>query len=320
VFGVSVKTNKKNALSLIGVPMPTATHKLTCFYNQLDRGWTETYYVSGTDTFQLAENPGSGFIPAILGTKISDVILVGIRANSLTQKRDSHFSKQGLPGTQQISGDSSPDVTTTAALVLLTGTATFNGTNVYRVRRHIWLRGLDDSQVVRNDRTGAAEPGPLLNPGLSRLFRAMRGNAPPIFLQVLSKDYTAFPWFQVIGITPDAVVDSQSDVTYLSNVPIPKDASLYFRGIPQNDMPGLRGYFPVLSTLQGATNNIQIATIPYRYRSHRTTYTPPNAFVRQHQYVYAPVSTAEFETFGERDTGRPTTRFRGRGRITVRRQ
>lgn len=270
-----------------------AVHKLTLFFEQGDRGWTETFYGNYNDPIDAAESVRLNF-STILGPRSSSCYWSFVRATDVTVPRKFFLlpvNKVGARPTQN--GDES---VTIAALFKLVGTIPQNAV------RHIWIRGLTDEDVSLGAPQDVPEPSAALVAAMAVYTQYMQALATQWLIQAKPVALAPNQWRQVQTVQANvALPTSQSDIIPFDTSTLPAVGSVvYFRGVQALQLPGLRGNF-VVTKSTAATS----FTIGYRYKNNIPTVSPGTMYWRSATPVYIPVTRIDFEGFSSRDTGRP---------------
>jgi hypothetical protein len=283
-----------------------AIFKQVWFFTQFNQGWTETYYLDVAN-LTFAASPDIATQNVIMGTKIFSVNCTAVRASDVTAPRTSKITALTLTGQSPPSSALRPDITSTAALVRLFSPGGYP-------IRSVDLRGLDDFYTERDANTGQSIPNALLRGKINDFIAKIADPRGPYKIKHFNNDLVANPLHAVTSIHPNAINANQADIETPDAAAAPIGTAIVFRGIPQDDLPGLKGTFVVLA------NSGVALTINYRYRGRTTLYLPTNGFWRKALYTYAGMIDGTFIRFISRQTGRPITPSRGRGRAVIRRQ
>jgi hypothetical protein len=287
--------------------------KIVIFYNQNQRGWTETYYSPSSSTprdFIRAIRPIS--LSQFVKFRNKTVFLYGIRASVIGQNRNSFTSvfigDQAITGLGDANDKTGPDVTTTDGFVDLYAA---NG-----AKRPLYLRGLNETDVNISI-IGQPVPGANLTDGIQGMVATIKGQGWCI-QQEQRPPNAALLWYPVTTVAPNndlALITLFGTITFQGAAPY----QVVFQGIPRDDLPG----FPRMATVLGSVvaGGNTILTISYRVRNQGGgTYAPVKLKVTQVVNTYQPITDYDFVGFGERKTGRPIGVSRGRTRPAVRAQ
>ena len=182
-------------------------------------------------------------------------------------------------------------------------------------RRPLYVRGLNDIDVLRNS-TGLSNP----SPGLIKALNNMLGQIYSLgwCIQWEQRPPTGgLIWNSVLTVTADgnfSILGMQAVIAGL----IPGSTQIVFQGIPTDDLPG----FPRIATVVGGVNGPpQTIIIPYRLRTAGAgPYLPTKLKCCVVVNQYTPITNLQFESFGERKTGRAFGVPRGRSRVKIKAQ
>jgi len=276
-------------------------YKVNHFFEEFDQGWTETFYLSSSQSPQAIASYSPADRDAVVGWRSPGVVFQSIRVADADNPRTAFL----FIVNQSVAPKSgvSPDITATMALIQLNAASGAG-------QRHLWLRGLRDQDTVRDD-AGNSVPSANLVIAMNNYINLML--AKQYAIRVL-RNRTVNPFIPVVSFAPQNATSTVVTLGLLAPLPVVGDV-VYFTGVPEDDLPGLRGQFRVI----GQAGNT--FTIPYRYRNQANQVIPSKpCFYRKALYDYNAIGSGRFERFGSRDTGRPTTRFRGRRRGQIFRQ
>lgn len=273
--------------------------KIVLFFRQNASGWTEVYYSAADDPRPIA----NAFLPVALDfvqlrnrATVLDAIRVSREAAPplLSSPRVSWLEPVNQKGISGITDG--PDLVNATALVRVT-------TNDNKTR-HIWLRGLNDADTIR-EFNGISVPSPNLVTRMAAMFSVFPNLA--WCLKVLSP-ITVHPWLPVLSFQQSLLSNKMTRVNLLPGtlVPVVGDR-VYFRNVAQDLMPGLRGVFIV----QRSDPAIPSFEIPYRTRTTDVVFAQ-NGQWRRAVYTYPAIQELKFQRFADHDTGRPITPSRGR--------
>jgi len=276
--------------------------KIVLFYNQGNRGWTETWWSEG-------ETP-----PYTLNTALMNIFKLAVAFRSpLTTLEWVRFSVVGSPQkvnsfrlankvAAQTNPESPPDVVSTDAVWKMI-TDTF-------ARRTISLRGLLDDSVVRDPVSGAPMPTAGLVSQVEAYLKAVQ-KAPWMIRSIKTSVNTpGWPKQKVTSVNADPVVSTRSRltlVTPLANIVV--GDKLRFTGkVDPKALP----LFPTSPTIIAITDGPpQVVTIEYEMPNN-LIYFPTNLIASELQYNYEPIFSYDFQSLSKRDTGRPFGSGRGR--------
>ena len=287
--------------------------KVTVYYNQAAKGWTETYYVQSDEpvsivnTFSQKKN-----LSRFISFRCFPAYIHGIKATLLGNDKQSYaqnFLTPGYYAAAQSTDAQDPDLTSTSAMIYV---QTSGGK-----KQRIYVRGLRDEDVERYP-TGADKPSANLVAGLSSMAAALVDCG--VVTRSLKVPIIGGPaWRRVVSITEAPDNPNATVLTFKSNPVFSPTQRLmiWFRGVPKNDVPGFPNPAQVLSA---TTSEPWSITIPYRFRAHTTSVFPANMVCTPVEYDFTPlVKFWEFSRFTEHKTGRPFGVSPGRRQSLVKR-
>lgn len=280
------------------------TCKITIYYNQLQSGFSETYYHASNDPVTLANSiPNSLYQNAVKWRSV-DTLVKAARFSLLGGNRQSYLVRP-YPTAQGAAGagtDVGPDVVSTDAVFALqsTGGAT----------RRVFVRGLADQDVSR-DVFGNDTPSAALIAGTNKFFKQIydqgfsirKADKPPnaglVYRNVLSVkastvgDPSLYSEISYQGVDPAYVVGDVIQFKAVKHLPhFPRTATIkYVTVIAGTNWYGIAYALPGGSTVFGG--GMQSAKITYNTQV---------------------IALWTFERFSERKTGRPFGSLRGRAR------
>lgn len=278
------------------------TMKVTLFYNQNNRGWTETWFASGEDP------------PLTLNAALKNIFAKAIYFRSaLTTLEWVRFSVVGKPQrvnsfrlsnvvSAQTSSTVGPDVVSTDALWKII-------TQNY-ARRTISLRGLVDNSVLRNPVTGAFEPTPGLVAQVDAYLNAVYATGWQMQVTQTPQNTPGLPSARVTTISRDLVDNTKSYVTLSAALVglIVGDKLRVYGKIDPKKLPLFPKHPTVLAIDPGPPFKVQIA---YELPSDASV-TPDTMQATKLIYNYPTIFDWAFQALSKRDTGRPFGSSRGR--------
>lgn len=286
--------------------------KLVLFYNQFQRGFTETWYMPGT-------NPPSNLPPGVdnmlrkaIAFRATGTILTGARF-SQTDARQSSTFRFGNSYTAANSGILSippaEDVVSTS-LVWRLSDNTFHSKLMY-------VRGLVDQDVVRSVIDGTDVPSAALTAGLVAYKNAAIAAGMQVRYQKTPSNTPGFLSWQATQVAPVGGNVNLSTVSFQGNPAADLLAGniVTFKGFKKNDLPGFPKTAKIIDVAIGPPYEI---IITYRFRG-SSTVKPGNAFASNVSFVYQNLAIQEFIEFSEHKTGRPFFQPRGRASVALRR-
>ena len=292
--------------------------KIVTFYNEAQRGFTETWYYPGSSDPQLFLNQDilTNYFKATMAIRNPLVDLYAVRASVIGAPRQSYtrILTGRYPGTAK-PGQEGPDVTSTDGVWKIVGTNF--------ATRWIFFRGLNDSDILRNATTGVDQPSPQLVNAVNFYFSVIGATLGWGVYQ--AQRAPAFPvtFTRVISVA-DALPPSNFSLLTLPaapNLDLTSPVQVVFKGVPKNNLPG----FPRLATVVAQSNVAPFSiTIAYRYRANTVQVSPAKMSyaVQKYQIQQLPVGAGVwvFERESERKTGRPFGVPRGRAPVFVKAQ
>lgn len=279
--------------------MPT---KVVLFYNQQNRGWTETWYKPfETPPLDIPEVDEQIFLNAIaFRSPLTTLEWVRYSIVNNPQKVNSFRLSNRVAAPPNT--EAGPDIVQTDALYRLI-TPSF-------ARRTISLRGLFDSSVVRDPVTGAFKPSPFLIAGVTTYLQSVLKAGWQLQKTETTVNTPGLQAVNVTTVTPSPLNAQQAYITY--SAPI---AGLvvgnYVRFYGSID-PRLLPIFPRTAAVKeigvGGANNI---TINYQLDAGAPV-TPVGVRSTKLIYEYEGMLRFSFQALSKRDTGRPFGSSRGR--------
>jgi hypothetical protein len=278
--------------------------KLVFFYNQGGSGFSETYYVSGSDpkaavnalTYTTLVNMSYWRHPAcsLWAVRASTTVLPRL---SFTQTYAGYYRGAGIVG----AFDLRPDVYSTDAVVRLSGVGSHN--------RRVYFRGLKD-QDVNITNLNVPQPSAFLAAGIGHAAQAMKTQGFQIRYTLLPPD-GGLLWHGVSLVEPSALSPFVTNLIVGPAVSplFTKGQQILIRGADSRALPRfprtamITGIDPIGGKLQvnyaipGGVNLIQ----PKLQLTHLT-------------YSYDPIDNYILERFSEHKTGRFFGQLRGRSR------
>jgi hypothetical protein len=295
--------------------------KVVVFYNQAERGWSETFYIpDSVPPVTLNSTAWVSFLTAAIGLRAAPCVIKAVRITPIGVATVSQLyvtsSQYYSGGTNGLGSGLLPDPSSTDAVFQLYNFA-------LTTKRRIFVRGLPDAWVIRDAQGNDLQAGTFIT-AYNKFFSGMTGlggeirrtlppGAPPnqlISVQQVNAHVTNPNW---------STLTLAAASTYnLATNPI-----ILSRGVPFDDLPG----FPRRATVVALSDaNPFTVTIAYRFRNTQAVH-PKNMRIQQTAYAYEFIKPATsttggwiFERFSEHKTGRPFGSLRGRSRALVRAQ
>lgn len=271
--------------------------KIVLTFSQFNQGWTESWYHSGPNlqaSIALWTDPN--VLQILAKWRGKGVVLNAVRAIDTANTRSSLIKTVNYQSSPVTSGG--PDLTGATAELQF-------GSSTGR-RRTMSVRGLQDNDITRNSGSGVSQPSAVLTAALNEYIGKIVGVSTD-YIRYLTPVGT-FPWQNVTALTPVVGNPAQTTVTTAVGLAVLPGDLVYFRGVPLNQLPGLKGNFRVVSVTNG-TNFI----IAFRLPSGAAV-APVSMQARQALYLYDAIVLGAFRLFTVRKTGRPFTLTRGRSR------
>jgi hypothetical protein len=287
--------------------MPT---KMVLFFNQLQGGFSETFYHTSDDPQTLATTLTNDFYQKAANLRATSTILKAARFSRIGGAKLSILVRpfpiaQGKRATVAVPG---PDPISTTAVYLLQAT---NGNT-----RRLFMRGLADVDVERDNFGNDLESSALMS-GRNAYFAALFQLG--FQVQVTQKPpFLGLTWRNVVrvrALTPS--VANRCEIRLFPEAP----------NFAVNDMLDFAGAgvslprFPRRTRILGISVVDGVANYQIAYAlPGGVTVEPQNMRCQILPKLYAPISLWYFERFSEHKTGRPFGSLRGRARATQLRQ
>lgn len=296
--------------------------KLVLFYEQQQRGWSETWYFnSSVPKGVIREVCKSDFLTAAVTFRHPLTYLRAARATNIGSPKLSYAVDFGYTykGSTQAIYVEGPDVCSTDAVVAVDAPTVG--------RKRMFIRGLNDEDVKRSQ-DGTDVPTGYLRAGLINYLNAAAAKFLALRRLVQPPD-SAQTWYPVISVKKVVGDIPHSDIITLDPVaaPIAANTIVRFSRTPFNDLPGFPSSAKVLVMNPNGENGIRIN---YYLREQATTFTKSMQLTSQifdypiidrvQQVPLGSGSPLVFERFSEHKTGRPFNQLRGRARSKVRAQ
>jgi hypothetical protein len=295
--------------------MAAQNYKIVLFYNQYTQGFTETWYYTGTlAPYSFQSSPWQTMFKAAIKFRGVGVSLVAARYSIIGAPHTAFTVFFGNLYTQPTQGITLPPDISAEDLLIKVSTENAQW-------KHMYIRGLQQSDTGRNPQTGGPMPSAFLTMNLQAYISAAWNIGLALQVQSTPVSNPAIVKYQVTQVNPTAGVNSTTLTLSAPFVPI-GTAPYYvlFHGVPKNDLPG----FPKSCQVLAYTSPGGLMTIPYRYRANTTPYDPLKMSVYQLLYTYPVIAqpsyfnqTLQFINFLERKTGKAFFVPRGRVRPAV---
>jgi len=276
-------------------------YKCVFQYTQPDKGFSEVYFRS-EPTLADAATFANSFINSLQTIRNPLTLLRKIRVSEVTNNRNSIV----VPITP-IRNDNTdtPDVCATAAVITLNAPET-------GARRQLWLRGLNDGSVRRDEATGADDMSPGFRTRLNNLLQAMENQF--VYIQSLKKLGVA-PLVSTPIVSITKVVPGLVTINTAVDWAITDSKRVVLSGIDAKRFGGLNGIFTA------TTVGSRAFSVRYNCVLPAATYEVTTGKTRPAEYEYGRIlkDFSGFNKFSPRDTGRNPLGGRGRRSATIRR-
>lgn len=255
--------------------------------------FTETFYKSDS-TPQSATQAGPQFINSRLALLDSTCRLIAIRAADVDSSRLTYIRTINQAGL--LTGLGGPAPPGTAVVIRLAGTT--------KGSRKLWMRGCNQTLIVRGQVSGQDQPPAALNQKLLYYLAGLNVNG--YGLRQLGNgglSTAKFPISNFDGTTNKGVtiltVNAINDFAPGQRIIVAQ--------VPQKDMPSLKGQFTVQAVNGG------LITIPYRMPQNGTI-TQTVGYIKHAQYPGVDIfsnANSGFAYYGNRATKSPLPNSRG---------
>lgn len=290
--------------------------KITMFYQQQARGWTEQWTMQAAGLPTSFDGPANAVANAAVRFRGPSTALIGVRFSNADGHQSIFFSFPSpyiSPiaytgyGQSVQDANSSEDVVSTDAVWELRDTGA-NGKRIY-------LRGLRDSDVER-DANGFDIPSKFLQDKVTLYFNAVYNAG---WGWRYAKNSTNTPgWPSYNCATIQYTTDTLSTIAFSQGINLgpPINSPIKLLGFPRNNCPGIPKTCLVSGTNYTAAPFGLL--IPYRLRNN-TTVSLAKAKIVPLDYLYTRYNSSAFVRFSERKTGRAFGLPRGRSLVAIRR-
>jgi len=273
--------------------MPAATYRAQFIFNQVKNGWTETWYLQGSD-FTDATTKALRIAAALAVCRSIHTTLETVRVTQVDPQllRISTLTTVNYAGLQPDSAAEAEDVVSTSA---------FNQGGFFdQSKRSVFLRGLSDLSVARDPNTGESKPLPAFLAALT----AMKGVLISIPV-LMRRQNTGNPLLQITKVQVDPVVNTWTQLVGPAQAFPAIGDTVKFTGYQSKILPWLKGNWIV----QDRSGTSLTIAYPYNYA---TPFLPAKMRAEKVTYIYPALTTLVFSEFRERKTGRPINLTRGR--------
>ena len=287
--------------------------KFVMFYNQANRGWTETWYIPGTSEVNVPIDapPWSTILRAAIGCRWSPTVITACRLSTLDRPilsrtynlKDKYIAAGG--GTNFTLG---PEPVAVDAFYSVRALPAY--------KKGIAIRGLPDDQVFRYP-DGTDAPEATLSKNIQTYLTAVY-NAGWCIRRIKRIGEAGVLTYPVNSVAQDPLRAGIARITLAATAVFPWAPTLQvqFRGVPKDDLPG---FPPVVHPEPATAAPVTRIDIPYRVRANAEVF-PAKMTVSSYVYELVPIFTWEFVRFSQRQTGGPFGVLRGRSRAVVRSQ
>lgn len=264
-------------------------------YTQVDHGFTEVWY-RAADNLQAAANFTNALLTAAINTKNHLTVLRKIRVSDVLNNRSAVVVN--VNKTTALGPSNTPDICAASAVI------TINAPSI-GAKRQLWMRGLDDNDILRDNSTGADRPSPQFTNFLNAYLLAFRNNnfqvralsrltGSPLVYTPLQSITVAGPGQVTVTVPPGFILTASRRIIISQASP--------------KQFPGLNGHWSVTN----ATSTTFI--IPYNCVLPNGVYALTKGRTRPEEYQYGVMdyNTSDFNRFGTRDTGRNPLGGRGK--------
>src|SRR6516162_5222018 len=277
------------------------------YFRSYDQGWTETYWMDSDSPFSvlsIMKPLATALIkPRWAGTTIDALRISAVGPDNVALRQGGLFPIGVSGGRGQVDpqgklGEDSPDITATAALIQVTMS---DGGHLSL----LW-RGLDDDDVIRSNDAAAPVACEALQKAIKACSKVLSGQAVGFTKQVALADPVG-----VNSVQASQLITGMAEFAVQGPVGFAVKDQVYFRGVPKAALPWLKVQWMV----KGVTATGIVIGYPYKYKD---PIVPTGMTVQKVNRVFRgtqkPSSelTFAFQDFRTRQTGRPTSRTRGR--------
>jgi hypothetical protein len=281
--------------------------KMVLFYNQFNAGFSETFYSPNDEPISVATSVSNAFLQKAVKFRAISVFLKAIRFSRTDGERRS-FLQRPYPkaqGTRFETAEVGADIVSTSAVYALQSAA--------GKHRRIWLRGLADADV-RRDEFGNDIPSATLQKDVDAYFKGVF--ALGFAIKFVKRPPTDGLTWRKVGAVQRIGVTNPNRSTFftLPDAPLLTVGTVVsFRGIPST-LPRFPRKAEILAvdTIDGVTNY----TIAYQLPG-GVSVGPKNLQFTAYTPAYSVMDDYAFERFGEHKTGRPFGSLRGRSRAVA---
>ena len=295
--------------------------KLVLFFQQVQSGWSETwYYLGSSDPRQcIIDQLTSDNLQKMVTFRHPLTYLIGARATALTGSKNSYSVQYAdrYKGTKVSTYSLGPDPVSTDAVVAVDA--------VQVGRKRMFVRGLNDDDVNR-DKNGFPDPSSYLLQGVANYINTMQ--ASNMGIRILTQPPNGgLVWYPCIKVSPVTGDIGHTDIITSKAVgaEIQEGGQVRFGRIPFDELPGFPANPRVVAVNPGGNNGVRIAYYLREQATITTTYLQMTGLA----YTYVAVNKVAIranttsitpvliERFSEHKTGRPFGQLRGRVRVKV---
>jgi len=278
--------------------------KIVLMFNQVNRGWTETYYSPADNPPGKVEDDVLQIVKASVKFRNHLTVLWGIRFSQMQAPFKSVFYPLSSKFTSGDGGSpEEPDPVSTD------GVWNLRGQNYSR--RQVSIRGLDDNQIIRHSATGTDLPTAKLLKAVDQYFGSMVQAGWQIRVQK-NPNNSALSFFNVLQIRGATFQGAPvSAIRTVQALPggLVVGQGVRFQGPYKAFMPQFPRVQKILGFVAGAQPEVYMS---WRPPNEADVYNPINVKFIPAEYIFQNMSAWDFVRFSERKTGGPFGRLRGR--------
>lgn len=274
--------------------------KTDLFYQQFNKSWSETWYISGSTVSTVASLFNNTSLLPFVNMRHTSVILYKMRISSVDNNRLSTLLYFNLASPLPISDAGGPGVTGVAAQL------NFSAPTV-GVSRKLELRGLRGPSISRNAGSGIPMPSAFLTSCINEYI----SNIVNMGFMVRAKTQIAVPPIfpnskNALTAISAAQNGGAATITFEGGGTFTNGSTVSINRVDQKLYPGLKGLFLVRDAIGGSI------TIDWN-STQALGATPLSGYVRGIAYQYGvPIRVGSgFVNFVTRDTGKNSTGGRG---------
>lgn len=181
----------------------------------------------------------------------------------------------------------------------------------------MYVRGLQDRDVVRDPTSGADTPTAALKAAMDQYTKDGIAAGLQLRYQKTPANFPGFLNFPINNIDKQGVNVNLSVLGMGVATPPDIIAGTIFgiKGVKKNDCPGIPKIAKAIDVQAGVPATI---TFTYKFRNQAMVF-PQNAYAFKVDYAYQNLAVQEFLAFSEHKTGRPFFQPRGKSSVALRR-